>query len=209
MRFTNLTARNQARHGMTLVEVVIVIGLYLMLMAAISTSIIYLYQTNGYTVAQSYEIDHARRGLQNFIRDAREMTYADDGTFPIAVMEEDRFGFYSDIDRDDSVEYTEYVLATSTITKYVYAATGTPPVYDLGTPVAEEVLSEYVQNTSQGISTFRYYDSEGVEVTGAGALLTDVRYIEARIIVNIDPNRSPGEFLLHSGVAPRNLKDNL
>jgi len=194
---------------MTLLEVVIVLSIYMLLMGAVSTSVIYLYQANGYTIAQSYEIDHARRGLQSFIRDVREMTYADDGTFPIAVMEDHRFGFYSDVDRDDSVEYTEYVLATSTITKYVYAATGTPPVYNLVTPVSQETLSEYVQNIIQSLDTFRYYDADGVEVTGAGALLTDVRYIEARIIVNIDPNRSPGEFLLHTGVAPRNLKDNL
>ena len=203
------SVKGKLNQGMTLLEVVIVLSIYMLLMGAISTSVIYLYQANGYTIAQSYEIDHARRGLQSFIRDVREMTYADDGTFPIAVMEDHRFGFYSDVDRDDSVEYTEYVLATSTITKYVYAATGTPPVYNLVTPVSQETLSEYVQNIVQSLDTFRYYDADGVEVTGAGALLTDVRYIEARIIVNIDPNRSPGEFLLHTGVAPRNLKDNL
>lgn len=203
------SVKGKFNQGMTLLEVVIVLSIYMLLMGAISTSVIYLYQANGYTIAQSYEIDHARRGLQSFIRDVREMTYADDGTFPIAVMEDHRFGFYSDVDRDDSVEYTEYVLATSTITKYVYAATGTPPVYNLVTPVSQETLSEYVQNIVQSLDTFRYYDADGVEVTGAGALLTDVRYIEARIIVNIDPNRSPGEFLLHTGVAPRNLKDNL
>jgi len=203
------SVKGKFNQGMTLLEVVIVLSIYMLLMGAISTSVIYLYQANGYTIAQSYEIDHARRGLQSFIRDVREMTYADDGTFPIAVMEDHRFGFYSDVDRDDSVEYTEYVLATSTITKYVYAATGTPPVYNLVTPVSQETLSEYVQNIIQSLDTFRYYDADGVEVTGAGALLTDVRYIEARIIVNIDPNRSPGEFLLHTGVAPRNLKDNL
>jgi len=203
------SVKGKFNQGMTLLEVVIVLSIYMLLMGAVSTSVIYLYQANGYTIAQSYEIDHARRGLQSFIRDVREMTYADDGTFPIAVMEDHRFGFYSDVDRDDSVEYTEYVLATSTITKYVYAATGTPPVYNLVTPVSQETLSEYVQNIIQSLDTFRYYDADGVEVTGAGALLTDVRYIEARIIVNIDPNRSPGEFLLHTGVAPRNLKDNL
>ena len=203
------SVKGKLNQGMTLLEVVIVLSIYMLLMGAVSTSVIYLYQANGYTIAQSYEIDHARRGLQSFIRDVREMTYADDGTFPIAVMEDHRFGFYSDVDRDDSVEYTEYVLATSTITKYVYAATGTPPVYNLVTPVSQETLSEYVQNIIQSLDTFRYYDADGVEVTGAGALLTDVRYIEARIIVNIDPNRSPGEFLLHTGVAPRNLKDNL
>lgn len=209
MKTKALFQKSRQVHGMTLLEVVIVLSIYMLLMGAISASVISIYQTNGYTIAQSYEIDHARRGLQNFIKDAREMTYADDGTFPIAVMESNRFGFYSDVDRDDSVEYTVYQLATTTITKYVYAASGTPPVYNMVTPASTEVLSEYVQNISQGVHTFRYYDTDGVEVTGAGALLTDVRYIEARIIVNIDPNRSPGEFLLHTGVAPRNLKDNL
>lgn len=209
MKAKILLHKNEHAQGMTLLEVVIVLSIYMLLMGAVSASVISIYQTNGYTIAQSYEIDHARRGLQNFIKDAREMTYADDGTFPIAIMEDHRFGFYSDVDRDDSVEYTVYQLATTTITKYVYAASGTPPVYNMVTPVSTEVLSEYVQNISQGVDTFRYYDTDGVEVTGAGALLTDVRYIEARIIVNIDPNRSPGEFLLHTGVAPRNLKDNL
>lgn len=194
---------------MTLLELVIAIGITTILFAAVSASIVYLYQVNGYAFAQSYEIDHARRGLQNFIRDAREMTYSDVGTFPIAVMEEHQFGFYSDIDRDDSVEYTLYELATTTLTKYTFAATGTPPVYNLTTPVETEILSEYVQNIVQATSTFKYYDTNGVEVVGPSALLTDVRYIEVRLIVNIDPVRAPGEFLLHSGIAPRNLKDNL
>ncbi len=206
--FSKLQPKNW-QSGMTLVELVIVIGITLVLFFSISAGAVYLYQTNGYTVAQSYEIDHARRGLQSFIRDAREMTYADDGTFPIAITEANRFGFYSDINRDDMVEYTEYILAGTTITKYTYAPVGTPPVYDMVTPVAVEKLSEYVQNIEQATSTFYYYDGSGVPLSFPGALLTDIRYIEARIIVNIDPLRSPGEFLLHSGVAPRNLKDNL
>jgi prepilin-type N-terminal cleavage/methylation domain-containing protein len=197
------------KSGFTLVETIMVVSIYTILLLVISTSIYNLYQANGYTIEQSYEIDHARRGLQTWLKDAREMTYADDGTFPIAVIEPHRVGFYSDIDSEPSVEYVEYVMATTTLYKNIYKAAGSPPVYNLVTPYRVETLSEYVQNLTQSTSTFMYLDTNGVQLTATSSLLTDVRYLEARVIVNIDPLKSPGEFLLRSGVAPRNLKDNL
>ncbi len=195
--------------GFTLVETIVVVSLYTMMTLVIYTSIFNLYQANGYTIAQSYEIDQARRGLQNWLSDAREMAYSDTGTFPIAVIQPHRFGFYTNTDQDLSVEYVEYVLTGTTIYKNIYEASGTPPVYNLVTPDRVEILSEYVQNIVQGTSTFLYFDSAGAALTPPSALLTDVRYIDTKIIVNIDPVRSPGEFLLRSGVTPRNLKDNL
>lgn len=195
--------------GLSLVETVMVIGITTLIFMVVMSTVVYLYQTNGYTIAQSYEIDNARRGLQDWLRDVREMTYADDGTFPVTTMEPYLLGFYSDIDRDDSVEYIEYFLASTTMYKHVHEAVGTPPVYDYTTPTRVEYLSEYVQNIQQTIPMFTYFDTDGISLTSTSSLLTDVRYIEARIIVNIDPFRSPGEFLIHSGVSPRNLKDNL
>jgi hypothetical protein len=91
----------------------------------------------------------------------------------------------------------------------VYSASGFPSVYNFTTPTEINTLSEYVQNILQSTSTFSYFDNIGNLLTGTSSLLTDVRYLEAKVIVNIDPIRSPGEFLLRSGVAPRNLKDNL
>jgi hypothetical protein len=141
------------------------------------------------------------------VRDIREMTFADDGSFPIARMEANRIGFYSDIDRDNSVEYVEYELATTTLSKRIYGATGNPPVYGT-TPESTHILSEYVQNLVQATSTFYYYDSEGNPVT-VSSDITDIVYIAAQIIVNIDPIRDPGEFMLKSSAALRNLKENI
>ncbi len=197
------------KKGFTLVETLVVAGLFTLLSLVIGLSIVNLYQSNSYTIAQSYEIDHARRGLQDWMSDAREMVYADDGTFPIALTEPHRFGFYSDIDKDNATEYTLYELATTTLFKYTYEASGTPPVYNLVTPTKVERMSEYVQNLIQSTSTFAFYDGVGTQITGTSSMLTDIRYVEMRVIVNIDPLRSPGEFLLRGGVAPRNLKDNL
>jgi type II secretory pathway pseudopilin PulG len=199
-------------HGMTLVETVVVIAISTLLMLVITYSIQSLYKANSYTYAQAYEIDNARKGIVQWTRDVREMTYSEDGTFPLAVSEPHRIGFYSDVDRDESVEYVEYTLSTTTgsttLMKNVYRAFGNPPTYSFATPTEKYKMSEFVQNRVQATSTFYYYDTNGVQVP-VGGLLTDVRYIRAQIIVNIDPLRSPGEFMLRSSATPRNLKDNL
>lgn len=194
--------------GMTLVEVVVAIGIYTVLTLAITSSITALYKYNSYTIEQSNEIDNARRGMTQWSRDIKEMTTAEDGTFPIAIISEHRAGYYSDTDQDDSVEYVEYILATTTLTKYTYNPTGTPATYNLSTPDTTQILSEYVQNINQATSTFFYFDTMGNQLSSTSPII-NVRYVRAQIIVNIDPMRSPGEFMLRSSVAPRNLKDNL
>lgn len=193
---------------MTLVETVVVVSIYTVLLLVITVSIVNLYQTNSYAFAQADEIDNARRGMTQWNRDAKELTTAEDGTFPIAVIDEHHFGYYSDTDQDDSVEYVEYILASTTLTKYTYNPTGSPATYNFATPDNEEILSLFVQNINQGTSTFLYFDNTGSQLSSTSPLV-DVRYIKAQIIVNIEPIRSPGEFMLKSSIAPRNLKDNL
>ncbi len=193
--------------GFTLVEAVMVTAIYGLVMFAVMQSIATFYRHNAYSMAQSYQVSEARRGMDILIRDIREMTFADNGTFPLAIMEDNLIGFYSDIDRDDSVEYVEYELATSTLEKRIYGATGTPPVYG-NSPDETHILSQYVQNVQQGTSTFYYYDTNG-NPAAATTTVTDIVYVEAQIIVNIDPVRDPGEFMLKSSAALRNLKESI
>jgi len=194
--------------GMTLVEMLVLIAIYTLLLLVITSSITSLYQTNGYAFAQADEVDNARRGMIAWYKDVKEMTTAEDGTYPVAIIEEYKFGYYSDTDQDDSIEYIEYILDGTTFSKYTYNPTGSPATYNLTTPDKEEILSLYVQNIIQATSTFFYYDDAGARLN-SGSPLIDVKYIEAQLIVNIDPIRSPGEFMLKTSVAPRNLKDNL
>ncbi len=192
--------------GFTLVEAMMTVFIYTLVMFAVITSISTFYTYNAYSMAQSYQVTQARKGIEVLVRDAREMTFADDGTYPLARMEEHAVGFYSDIDRDNSVEYVEYELASTTLYKRIYGAVGNPPVYDT-VPETTYTLSEYVQNLDQGVSTFLYFDSEGIQAD-ASTPVTDVVYIETQIVVNIDPIRDPGEFMLKSSAALRNLKEN-
>lgn len=192
--------------GFTFVEMIVVIGISTIVMFAIMQSIATFYRFNAYSFAQSYQVQTARRGMDILVRDIREMTFADDGTFPLAITEDNKIGFFSDVDRDHSVEYIEYELATTTLEKRIYGAIGNPPVYS-STPEETHILSIYVQNLLQAVPTFTYYDSSGTAAT-ASTSATDIVYVEAQIIVNIDPVRDPGEFSLRSSAALRNLKEN-
>ncbi len=195
--------------GMTFVEMIVVTAIFALIMIAIGNTVATFYKTNAYTIAQANEVANARKGVQTFIRDVREMTFADDGTFPLAKMQDNLIGFYSDIDRDSSVEYVEYELTgTTTLVKRIYNATGTPTTYNIAIPDETYILSRYVQNIPQGTSTFMYSDTYG-NPAGATTTVTDIRYITMQIIVNIDPIRSPGQFMLRSSASLRNVMDNI
>lgn len=191
--------------GFTLVEVIVVTSIFTLISLALSVIIGNLYKTNAYTLEQAYEVNHARRGIERTVRDIREMTYGEDGAYPLVTMGTGTISFYSDIDRDESVELVRYELSDTTLFKYVYNATGTPLTYDTDTPDETYTISEYIRNTTQATSTFRYFLGDG-QSSASTTRTTDIRYIEIQAIVNVDPNRNPGEFSLRSSAAPRNLK---
>jgi Tfp pilus assembly protein PilW len=205
MKFLFLQNKSKHIRGFTLVETVMTVAIYTLVIFAIFQSVTAFYTYNAYAIAQSYQVNTARHGMEILVRDIREMTYADDGTFPLAIMEPNKVGFFSDVDRDNSVEYIEYELLTTLLEKRIYNAVGNPPVYETA-PDETHILSEYVQNVGQGIPTFTYYDKNGAIAT-SGTTVTDIVYIEAQIIVNVDPVRDPGEFMLRSSAALRNLKE--
>ena len=198
----------QTKRGMSYVESIVVIALFTILMFAVMQSIASFYRYNAYTIAQTFQVSNARKGVESLVRDLREMTFADDGTFPLVNMSDHEIGFFSDIDKDDSVEYVEYELASTTLYKRIYNATGSPPVYATTTPESILTISEYVQNQLQSRPTFTYYDLNGLPAT-ATTTVTDIRYIDVTVIVNIDPVRDPGEFMLRSSAALRNLVETL
>lgn len=196
--------------GFTLIEALVVVALNTVLLLVIINTVTQLYKNHGYTFEQSNEIEVARRGLGTWVRDAREMTSGANGAFAIVKAGTSTIGFYSDIDKDSSIEYVEYILGTTTtLRKYTYNPIGYPATYSTTTPSSIEILSEYVQNGKQNVDIFKYYNSNGTLITSPQAMISDVTYMTMNIIVNIDPVRSPGEFMLQGSAAPRNLKTNL
>ena len=92
--------------------------------------------------------------------------------------------------------------------KYIYNATGTPLSYDTDSPDETIVISEYVQNSLQATPVFAYYDGDGEAIATLGPVI-DIRYVDVYLVINIDPVRDPGEFMLRSSASLRNLKESL
>lgn len=209
MKFYNCQIRPTRIQGFTLIETILVVALNSLLLLVIINTVTQLYKNHAYTFEQSNEIEVARRGLGTWVRDAREMTLGANGAFALVKAGTSTIGFYSDIDKDNSIEYVEYALGTSTtLRKYTYNPTASS-TYSTTTPSVTEIMSEYVQNGIQNVAIFKYYNSSGVLIASPQAMISDVTYITMNIIVNIDPIRSPGEFMLQGSAAPRNLKTNL
>jgi hypothetical protein len=62
-----------------------------------------------------------------------------------------------------------------------------------------------VRNVTQTEPVFRYYDTAGNEMTDLSRV-TDITFIVIRLVVNINPNRLPNDFVLQSSASLRNLK---
>ena len=202
MSMQTFTIHNLRNAGFTFTEVIIIVTLSTLMALAIATAIVNFYDYNSYTIAQTNEVSEARQGVQLMIRDLREMTFADNGQFPLVETGSTSVSFFSDIDRDDSVELVTYELQETTLFKNVYNAVGT--TYPTTSPDQTTIISTYVQNGLEGDAIFRYYDLNGAEATSTTAI-ADLRYITVDLTVNVDPIRNPGEYVLRSSAALRNI----
>ena len=98
------------KKGFTLIEMLVTIAIFTLVGGAVSGGIVLLYKTQGFTWQQSVAIDEARKGIETMVKEIREATYGDDGSYPIEKAENKEFIFYSDIDKDGSVEKVRYFL---------------------------------------------------------------------------------------------------
>jgi len=83
-----------------------------------------------------------------------------------------------------------------------------PTGYPIKYPEENEdvtILSQYIRNQ---LPVFKYFDGDGNELE-APARLEDTKLMKVHLIININPERAPGDFELESNVQIRNLKTNL
>lgn len=190
--------------GLTLIEAVVAVGIFSISMSAIISSVIFFYRANTSSLEQSYQIDSARRGIEFLVRDLREATYGDDGTYPLSAIASTSITFYSDTDKDAVIERIRYSLQGTQLYRNVLDSSGTPPSY--AGAGATSTVSIHVRNDEEAVPIFRYYDSGGIEITDY-VQVDEVRSIIIDLIVNVQPVRKPEEFTLHSSATLRNLRN--
>ncbi len=195
--------------GMTLVEAIIAVVIFSVLSLVIMQGSHSFFRFNEYAISQSYQVDFARRGMDVLIKDMREMTFAENGAYPLTDMQPFGIGFYHDATGDGLVDYVEYALVgTTTLIKNIHEFQGGLSGYDFDNPDHVLILSEYVQNQLESRPIFTYYDGLGEPLTDL-ADITEVRTVRVSLVVNVRPERNPGEFELLGTATLRNLQENI
>lgn len=98
--------------GFTLIEAIITIFIFSLLIGVVAASVVTLYETKSYIFQQSIAISEARKGIEEMVKEIREATVGEDGSFPIEIGKDFEIVFYSDIDKDEEVEKIRYFLVS-------------------------------------------------------------------------------------------------
>jgi len=189
---------------MTFVETLVVVAITSTVGILLASGLAFFYRTNAFVFEQSTAIDSARKGIEFAMRDLREASYSDDGAYPFLSAATSSVAFFADIDADPAVEKVRYMLLGSTLYRGITQSIGNPPSY-ANQSEATSTIASSVRNFSFNTSVFRYFDASGVELV-LPLNVVDVASVSATIIVNIDTNRAPDEFILTGSATLRNLR---
>ena len=199
--------RPKFERGFTLIEAITTLAIFMIISVSVVSSIVMLYKGNRYAMEQSIAVENARRGVEQMVRDIREASYSDSGAYPVVSIGSTSVAFYSDLDRDNDVELVRLFLSGTSFKKRVTNPSGSPATYNEANG-AESTLSENVRNGEQGAPIFEYYNSSGVKLTSYGNV-TPAVFVKVSLIVNVNPETLPNEYVLRSSATIRNLKTNL
>lgn len=196
-------------HGLSLVETVIVVGILSLLMTSLVIGIISFYRSQRFVLEQALAINEARRGVKTMMKEIREARPGDDGSYPLALADDQEIIFFSNIDQDSAVERVRYFLDGSLLKKGVIKPTGSPPRYQTQD---EEIfiLSKYVRNQENPI--FTYFNENwpsDQEALPTPSRLRETKLIQLYLLINVNPQSLPKSFELSSNSQIRNLKTNL
>jgi prepilin-type N-terminal cleavage/methylation domain-containing protein len=198
------------KRGMTLVEVLTAVAIFVIIIAAVYTFEINIFSYNGSISSSFQTIQDSQTLLKTMLTELREAVPGVNGSYSLSSVGSTSISFFSDSDNDGTAEQITYSLVGTTLYRSVIKAAGSPLSYS----VSNQSTSTLIQNLRNGTSTalFQYFDAN---YTGTSSPLTQpvtptaVRLIKISIVLDSDPTKYPAPITYTTQVNIRNLKDNL
>ncbi|MEK7627804.1 MAG: hypothetical protein AAB421_00090 [Patescibacteria group bacterium] len=192
-----------SQRGLTFIEVLVWISVFLSAMWAIVGSILGFYRANTYTLEQAQAVSSARRSVEGVVAVIREANYSSEGAYPVISMSTSSISFYADIDDDLLLEKVRYFVEGTNLKRGVVDPTGDPPAYT-GAEVVT-VVADYIRNIEQNKNAFTFYDVAGAQITNLSQV-TALRFVRTDMVVNVSPEKLPNELTLRTSATLRNLR---
>ncbi|MCX6778867.1 MAG: prepilin-type N-terminal cleavage/methylation domain-containing protein [Candidatus Magasanikbacteria bacterium] len=193
------------KKGFTLLEVLVSIGIFMLIITAVTSFIGTIFSSNNVIYNQLTAQKEARRVMEDFVKEVRNASASSIGSYLISAASATSFTFYSDIDNDSYAEKIRYFVSNSTFKKGVTKPTGNPLTYN----PASEVITDIVHDMTAGQQPFLYFNKN---YTGTGVALSfpvnilDIRVVQLSLTIDQKPSFSPLPITVSSKVEIRNLK---
>ncbi len=100
----------QLNKGFTLIETMVAVLIFGVITTALFSLIPAIYRADSYAWHQAYATSEARRGMKTMIKEIREATTGEDGSYVLLSAQDNELIFFSDIDKDDDIERVRYFL---------------------------------------------------------------------------------------------------
>ena len=197
----NLTTR----HGITLLELIITIGISAGVMVLVTLFALDI--TNfGLFLGDRLETERElEQTLRIFISEVRSMEPGEDGAYAIANADDESFTFFTDSDADGVVEQVRYFLSGTTLLKGTIEPSGAPLTYE----PTDEVVRDVVHYVVPGDDIFTYWDQGWIgEIASLSAPVVpaDIRFVRMSVTVDRDTNALPGPSTQSIHATIRNLR---
>lgn len=204
-------SRNKKNKGITLIETVIALGIFVIIVVTWNSIIIQSYRSAEFGRQQQDAIREAQNGIEMMTQELREASTGENGAYALDTADDNQIIFYSDIDKDIYTERVRYWIDGNALKKGITEPSGDPLDYNLNDEQIK-IISNFVNNGS--LPLFTYYNENYPYDTINNPLPAPARLIDTKLIhiflrINIDPSKAPADFDVESDVQLRNLKTNL
>lgn len=195
--------------GFSLTEILVVAFIGSLILVALMRFTATGWDLSRETRLQQQAVEDARLQLERIGKSLREAKVADTGAYSLVTMEPQKIEFYSDVDADETTELIRYQLVGATLQRGVTEPTGDPLVYNQAVNEKVTTVARSIRNGADPLFTYYTGDYPINQTPLSPVDLTEVKYIQFRLLVDVDPTVDPAPIDVISQVQLRNLKTNL
>jgi len=198
----------RSRSGFTVLELVIVIGLWAMVGLIVFYVVWNLSDTGQYIQNNLANQNDLEQVFANMTIEIRSMAPSALGAYPITTAGTSSLIFFSDVNNDGVSDQVRYFMGTSTINRGIIVATGTPASYPTSSEILTTVISNLIATTTP---LFQYFDAQ---YTGTQNPMTqpvtiaNIRTVLVTVLIDVNPGTAPLPTFFSRMITMRNLRSN-
>lgn len=170
MKITRTISLSFDGRGTSVLELIIVIGIFGVLITAIAAFQIFIFKYQKIYEIQTKSDQEIIMFTRVFTKDARTAQQSASGSYPITEATDAEFSFYSDVDNDGVAEQMRYAIVGNSLQRGIIEPSGSPLTYN----PANEVTTNMITSVDSTATYFRYYSASYNGVTSTTPLIQPV-----------------------------------